>query len=167
MDVVPVPAAPLGAADATRRWGVLCDDGDVRWPGMTRVEAEDACPALAGGGPDQWGATLIRVELGVVLSDGAGPYLVDADGVLVLVLDRHSHIADGHLAMGQRDEARARIGLVSDRGAHGAWRWLARADVDVAAMVAVLDQLADADTEEAIVRWQDDRGSAADLPRLP
>ena len=40
VEVVPVPSAPLGASDATRRWGILCADGHTRWPGVTLLQAQ-------------------------------------------------------------------------------------------------------------------------------
>jgi hypothetical protein len=167
VEVVPVPSAPLGASDATRRWGVLCADGHTRWPGVTRVEADAACRGLAATGSDSPGAALLGVELGVVLSDGAGPYVVDADGVLVLVLDRHAHIPECSFAMGQVDRDRVRLGLVRDRGAHGIWEWVTQADVAVTDRVTVLDRLAAAETLEAISRGWDAPDPWSICPDLP
>lgn len=150
--VVAVPDAALGAGDPTRRWGVRCPDDRVRWPGVTRFEAVglvQAGSALAAT-PDD---VLAQVDLGVVLSDGAGPYLVDADGLLVLVVDVHPVLAGLHVAMGQPGPEWARIGAVRPLGSGGCWSWVCRADVPVSARIAVLDLLVAADGDAALQAW--------------
>jgi hypothetical protein len=166
MQAVPAPTAPLGASDATRRWCVVGDDGQARWPGLTRVEADAVCAALGGSADARVKAALIQVDLGVVISDGAGPYLVDADGVLVLVLDLHAHIARGHITMGQVGERRTRIGLVRGAGHEGIWEWVVQVQIDAADRVAVLDQLAAVETAPALVRWCEDVGLSDNPPYL-
>jgi hypothetical protein len=148
-EVVAVPDAPLGAADATRRWGVRCPDAKVRWPGVTRPEAAALVARVTAGAfaPDE---LLIQVDLGVVLSDGAGPYLVDADGLLVLVVDAHPVLAGLHIVMGQPGPERARIGAC-------------RADVPAAARIAALDALVGADREGALQAWAV-RANSAGIP---
>jgi len=161
-EVVAVPDAPLGAADATRRWGVRCPDAKVRWPGVTRPEAAALVARVTAGAfaPDE---LLIQVDLGVVLSDGAGPYLVDADGLLVLVVDAHPVLAGLHIVMGQPGPERARIGAVRPLGTTTCWSWGCRADVPAAARIAALDALVGADREGALQAWAV-RANSAGIP---
>jgi len=161
-EVVAVPDAPLGAADATRRWGVRCPDAKVRWPGVTRPEAAALLERVTAGAlvPDE---LLIQVDLGVVLSDGAGPYLVDADGLLVLVVDAHPVLAGLHIAMGQPGPESARIGAVRPLGTAACWSWACRADVAAAARIAALDALVGADREGALPAWAV-RANSAGIP---
>ncbi len=150
--LVACPAAPLGAGDPTRRWGVRCGDGAVRWAGLTRPEAE----ALIGGFGTPGvavAAVLVQVELDVVLSDGAGPYLLDGDGLLVLVVGTHPAGRGVHVAMGQVGSDRARIGAVARAGFADGWSWIARAEVPAAARIPVLDELAAADDTAALQAW--------------
>lgn len=153
LHVVSAPAASLGTADITRRWALRCPDGRDRWPGLTRPEAESACEGFAGGGPRDWDAGLVRAELGVVLSDGAGPYLVDSDGVLVLVVAVHPSLSTAHIAMGPLDPQWLRIGVAEPDGAVGVWHWRARADVSVGQRVAALDGLDQAQTVAEMSAW--------------
>jgi hypothetical protein len=162
LEVVAVPDAPLGAADATRRWGVRCPDAKVRWPGVTRPEAAALVAGVTAGAvpPDE---VLIQVELGVVLSDGAGPYLVDADGLLVLVVDAHPVLAGLHIAIAQPGPERARLGAVRPLGTAGCWSWVCRADVPATDRIAALDALVGADREGALQAWVA-RVNAAGIP---
>ena len=99
--LVEAPSAPLGATDATRRWAIARSDGRVRFPGVTRSEGEAAIELLRELDRVDWDDALIEVVLPVVLSDGAGPHLLAADGSLVLVLGEHPSIVGAHVAMGQ------------------------------------------------------------------
>jgi len=152
MQLVACPAAPLGGGDPTRRWGVRDTDDSVRWPGLTRPEAEGLLSVLARSDVASEDL-LVQVELDVVLSDGAGPYLLDADGLLVLVVGAHPAGADVHVAIGQPGPDRARIGAVRRAGFAPGWSWVARAEVPGAARVAVLDALAAADDSAALHAW--------------
>ena len=44
--VVEAPRAPAGSGDSTRRWALGFPDGEDRFPGVTRLEAQAALPAL-------------------------------------------------------------------------------------------------------------------------
>ena len=144
---VPAPNAPLASGDPTRRHGVDVG-GTVMFPGLTRPEAEAAAQWL-GDVPSPRQA-LLPVEIGVVLSDGAGPHLLDADGALVLVLGRHSHVDGAYVAMGAPSPLHA-VGAVADRGSH--WVWLARRDVPEPARVAALDALDGCVDAAALAAW--------------
>ncbi len=149
---VACPAAPLGRGDPTRSWGVRCPDGAVRWPGLTRVEAD----AIAGVVPPEDpapGDVLVQIALDVVLTDGAGPYLLDADGLLVLVVGGHPAGGGVHVAMGQPGPERVRVGAVVPAGAGGRWRWIARAEVPATLRIATLDALAAAGDTAALEAW--------------
>jgi hypothetical protein len=123
----------------------------VRFAGVTRVEGFTAAAALAGE-PDP-GRALVQVTLPVVLSDGAGPHLVDADGRLVLALGPHPHVAGTSVAMGEAAPGHA-VGLVEPAGDGGLWRWIARARVAPEGRVAALDALDVAPDREAAARWE-------------
>jgi hypothetical protein len=152
VELVAVPDATLGAGDPTRRWGVRCSDDRVRWPGITRLEAATLMRGLsaAAAAPDD---VLAQLELGVVLSDGAGPYLADADGLLVLVVDGHPSLAGVHIAMGQTGPHRVRIGVVRPLAGGGCWSWICRVEVPASALIGVLDGLVAADTDGALQAW--------------
>lgn len=150
--VVAAPAAALGSTDVTRRWAVRCGDGRDRWPGLTRTEADAAVRAAAGS--QRWDELLIRVELGVVLSDGAGPYLLDADGTLILVVAAHPAFASRGVAMGQAGPQLVRIGVVAPATSGRHWIWCARSDVPVARRVAALDALDRAGTDAEVAEWE-------------
>ena len=55
--------------------------------GLTRPESEAVAQWLEGFDASGRTAALIPIELGVVLSDGAGPHLLDVSGALVLVVE--------------------------------------------------------------------------------
>lgn len=128
----------MAGGDPTRRHAVAVD-GRVLMPGLTRDEAARACEWLAAFDPDDRPMALAEVALPVVLTDGAGPHLLDATGTLVLVLGAHRSLPHAHLAMGQAG-GRSVIGLVRPVG-DGGWAWLVRAAVHDTERVAVLDDL--------------------------
>ena len=152
-ELVASDGAALGSSDPTRRWALRFADGSVRFAGVTRIEGFAVAPALAGA-PDPARA-LVQVTLPVVLSDGAGPHLVDADGRLVLALGPHPHVADASVAMGEAAPDHA-VGLVEPAGDGGLWRWVARARVAPDGRVAALDALDAAPDREAAARWERD-----------
>jgi hypothetical protein len=148
----PAPTATLGRTDATRRWAMRFPDGELRFAGTTRVEADHAGATLeALAGPDLARA-LVRVELGVVLSDGAGPYLVDVDGALVLVVGSHGASSDVSVAISEAAPDHD-IGLVAPLGS-GVWIWRAVAAVAPGQRVMALDQLADCGDLLAAQGWE-------------
>jgi hypothetical protein len=149
--LVPVAGAPVGRADATRRWCLADRDGAPRFAGVTRPEGEAAARWLADVPGEEWNGLLVPVALPVVLSGGAGPYLLDASGRLVLVVAEHPAIPGVRVAMGPA-EPHHPIGLVSPR-AEGGWRWLARAEVTPAGRLAALDELDGLGDEDGARRW--------------
>jgi hypothetical protein len=150
-ELVGSDGAALGSSDPTRRWALRFADGSVRFAGVTRIEGFAAAAALARE-PDP-GRALVQVTLPVVLSDGAGPHLVDADGRLVLALGPHPHVAETWVAMGEAAPDHA-IGLVEPAGDGGLWRWVTRARVVPEGRVAALDALDAAPDREAAARWE-------------
>jgi len=80
------------------------------------------------------------VTLPAVLSDGAGPHLLDADGRLILAVAEHPRIDGARVAMGPA-EPRHPIGLVRPAPRWAGWRWLARADVAPERRLEALDAL--------------------------
>ena len=125
IEVIRAPDAPLGGGDPTRRHAVLAD-GLVLLPGLTRPEADDACRWLGAMASDDRPLALAEVALPVVLTDGAGPHLLDADGGLVLALGPHPALAGGRVAMGAPTPLHA-VGLVTRVGG-GGWAALRRRD---------------------------------------
>lgn len=153
-ELVASEGAALGGSDPTRRWGLRFGDGVVRFAGVTRTEGAAAAEALAGEpDPDR---VLVHVTLPVVLSDGAGPHLVDAGGRLVLVLGPHPHLAGASVAMGEAAPDHA-IGVVEPADAGGLWRWVALARVAPGGRVAALDAIDAAPDRAAAVRWERER----------
>jgi hypothetical protein len=150
--VVAADDAALGSGDVTRRWAVADHDGIVRWPGVTRVEADAMCAALTRRADPSVNA-LAHVELGVVLSDGAGPYLVDADGCLVLVIDEHPARRDWHIAMGNVATDRVRLGVARPEARGIMWEWCARAEVAAPDRIVALDGLAACDDDATLQEW--------------
>lgn len=136
--------APMAGGDPTRRHAVVVD-GRVLMPGLTRDEAARACDWLAGFDPADHSMALAEVALPVVLTDGAGPHLLDAGGTLVLVLGPHPALADARMAMGQAGRGYA-VGLVRPVGG-GGWAWLVRTEAADIERVAVLDDL------DAVADW--------------
>jgi hypothetical protein len=154
-ELVASEGAALGSSDPTRRWALRFPDGAVRFAGVTRTEGFAAARALAGE-PDP-GRALVRVALPVVLSDGAGPHLVDAEGRLVLALGPHPHVAGASVAMGEAAPGHA-VGLVEPAGDGGLWRWVARASVPPERRVAALDAIDGAGDRAAAARWEREHG---------
>jgi hypothetical protein len=155
--LMPAPEAVLGRSDPTRRWAIAFEDGSPWFPGLTRPEAEAAAPWLAAMAPAERRAALVAVVLPVVLSDGAGPYVIDARGGLVLVLGPHRALAGALVAMGPAEPDHA-IGLV-ERSEHG-WRWIVRAQVAPADRLAALDALDEAGDRPAAAAWAERLGVA-------
>ncbi len=152
MTIEPEPSAALGKTDPTRRWVMRFPDGARRFAGATRVEAERARATLEARAAPDLDRALVRVELGVVLSDGAGPYLVGANGGLVLVVGSHDASSDVCVAIGEASPHHD-IGLVVPRGS-GVWIWRVMAAIAPAQRVAALDQLAECRDLPAAEAWQ-------------
>jgi hypothetical protein len=153
-ELVASEGAALGASDPTRRWALRFPDGAVRFAGVTRGEGFAVAEALAGEpDPDR---ALVQVALPVVLSDGAGPHLVDAAGRLVLTLGPHPRIAGASVAMGEAAPDHA-VGLVERAGEGPLWRWVALARVAPGERVAALDAVDAAPDRGAARRWEDGR----------
>lgn len=149
--LVEAPGAPAGRADATRRWALRLPDGRERFAGVTRPEGEEAADALAGvAAPDR---ALVRVGLPALLSQGAGPHLIDADGRLVLGLGTHPRVAGVRVAMSEPAPAH-RIGAVRALEGGGVWTWVVRADVAPADRVRALDALDAAADAEGLRAWE-------------
>lgn len=138
--LVPAPQAPIASGDLTRRWALAGADGVGRFAGVTRTEGEAAARALAGIAPGRWDRLLLQITLPVVLSDGAGPHLLDARGRLALVLGPHRGISQAHVTMGDPVPLHA-IGLTRRVGDGPVWEWTARADVPPDRAVEALDAL--------------------------
>jgi hypothetical protein len=148
------PGAPAGSADPTRRWALAFPDGVERFPGIARTEAHAVLPEVERVNPVEWDRLLVEVSLPVLLSEGAGPYLLDADGRVVLALAPHPELAGALIAMGEPAPAH-RIGLV--RWIAGRlWRWQVDAEVDPARRVEELGRLESVADAEAARRWQDE-----------
>lgn len=150
IEVIRAPDAPLGGGDPTRRHAVTAD-GLVLLPGLTRPEAEDACRWLAQVAGGDRPLALAEVALPVVLTDGAGPHLLDADGGLVLALGPHPAIDGALVAMGAPTPLHA-VGLVTKVGG-GGWVWLARARVADSGRVDALDGLDDVVDAPGLRSW--------------
>jgi hypothetical protein len=138
IEVIRADDAPMAGGDPTRRYAVAAD-GQVLLPGLTRDEAARACEWLGGLPAADRGMALAEVALPVVLTDGAGPHLLDAAGRLVLVLGTHPALPDADLAMGQAGAGYV-VGLVRRVG-DGGWAWLAVANLHEEERVAALDEL--------------------------
>lgn len=152
--LVPAPGAPLGAGDPTRRWALAFADRAVRFPGITRDEAGRVATALAAAAPERRERMLVEVALPVLLTEGAGPHLLDASGALVLGLADHPApaLAPARVAMGSAPGGE-RIGLAAPLGA-GVWEWRVAAVVPEARRVAALDELDAAAGEAEALAWQ-------------
>lgn len=155
---VAAPEAPLGRGDPTRRHAVGDAAGGTWFPGLTRPEAEAvAVRGLADLAPAR---VLVRIALPVLLSDGAGPHLADAEGRLTLVVGPHPAGADLGVAMAE-PRAGQRVGVVrpldEDRLR---WTWVAAATVAEDARVAALDGLLAADDLDALAAWEREWGPA-------
>jgi hypothetical protein len=159
-ELVPAPGAPLAAADPTRRHALRFGDGAVRFPGVTRPEAHRAAPRLAALGGGEAEAALVEVALPALLSDGAGPHLLDAAGRLVLAVADHPRVPGARVAMGAADGAVGPgggpelIGLVRRDGT-AVWRWELRATVPSRERVAALDALDDVRGDPGAAAWRE------------
>ena len=151
--VVAAPDAPAGGADPTRRHALRFPDGRTRFPGLARDEAEDLGPAIGAEGPARWDRLLVEVALPVVLSDGAGPHLLDDAGRLTLALADHPRLAPARVAMGAPAPAH-RIGVVRPTGVRRLWEWLADAEVEPARRVDALEALDGVADAVGLERWQ-------------
>jgi hypothetical protein len=152
VELVEAPGAPLGRADLTRRWALRFPDGRERFPGVTRPEGEAAARALADlTSPVR---ALVEVFLPALLSEGAGPHLLDAEGRLVLALGAHPRVPGVRVAMGEPAPAH-RIGAVRPLPTGGGvWAWAACADVPPAERVEALDALDAAPDADALRAWE-------------
>ena len=151
--LIPAPDAPAGASDATRRWALAFPDGAVRFAGLTPEEAAGVPAVMAAWAPGRWDRALVEVVLPVIVSDGAGPYLLDATGRITLALADHPTLPGLRVAMGE-PRPRHRVGLVRPTGEARVWEWGWDAEVDPEMRVAALDALegvADADGADG---WQ-------------
>ena len=113
--LVPAPGAPAGASDATRRWALAFPDGVIRFAGLTPEEAAALPAVMDGWAPGRWDRALVEVALPVIVSDGAGPYLLDATGRITLALGDHPTLPGLRVAMGEA-RPRHRVGLVRPTG---------------------------------------------------
>lgn len=151
--LVPAPRAPIASGDLTRRWALADAEGVARFGGVTRTEGEAAAGVLAGIAPDTWDRLLVQVTLPVVLSDGAGPHLLDARGRLALVLGPHRGISHAHVTMGDPVPLHA-VGLTRRLGDGPVWEWTARADVPPDRAVEALDALDALGDARAAQEWE-------------
>ncbi|HSJ72684.1 MAG TPA: hypothetical protein VK904_00075 [Miltoncostaeaceae bacterium] len=152
------PAAPAGSGDPTRRWALAFPDGATRFPGIARTESRAVLAALERVDPADWDRHLVEVSLPVVLSEGAGPHLLDVGGRLILALAAHPALPEERIAMGEAAPAH-RIGLVR-RVAGRLWRWTADAEIDPARRVEELDRLDAVADADGARRWQEEAGRA-------
>jgi hypothetical protein len=152
--LVSAAAAPAGSGDPTRRWALAFPDGAVRFPGIARTEAEGVIPALSRTAPADWDLCLVEVGLPVLLSEGAGPYMLDAAGRITLALGPHPALAGQRVAMGEPAPGH-RIGLVG-RVEGRLWRWSVEAEVAPQRRADALGRLDAAPDAEAARRWQDE-----------
>jgi hypothetical protein len=147
------PAAPAGSGDPTRRWALDFPDGALRFPGIARTEAQAVIPPLEALDSADWDRALVEVSLPVLLSEGAGPYLLDAAGRVTLALGPHPALEGERVAMGEPAPGH-RVGLV--RRVDGRlWRWTVDAEVAPADRVEALDGLDAAADAEAARAWQE------------
>lgn len=151
IELVQADAAPLGRGDATRRWALRFPDGVERFAGLTRPEARGLASALEADERDGWSAALAEVGLPALLTDGAGPHLLDDAGTLVIVLGAHPSLDGALVAMGE-PEPEHRIGLVARREG-GVWAWLCDARVAPDRRVDALDALAALDDLDGGAAW--------------
>jgi len=154
--LVACPGAPAGAGDATRRWALAFPDGRRRFAGVTRPEGEAAAAELARMRAAEWELALVEVVLPALLSDGAGPHLLDAGGRVTLALGPHPRVPDALVAMGEPAPGH-RVGLVRRRGSTKVWTWLVSAVVAPPDRVEALDALDRAADLNEAVAWQERR----------
>lgn len=164
--VIAAAGAPAGAADPTRRHSLLFPDGRARFAGIAPDEADDVIPALRGHPPADWDRLLVEVALPVVLSDGAGPYLLDDDGRVTLAIAAHPHVAEARIAMGAPSPGH-RIGAVRRTGGTRLWEWIADAVVSPARRVDALDGVDRAADAADLERWQHRERERARMEATP
>ena len=161
IEVIRAADAPLGGGDPTRRHALQVG-GRTLLPGLTRPEAEAAAAWLEAVPDADRGLALAEVALPVLLTDGAGPHLLDADGALVLVLGAHPCLVGMSMAMGAPAPLHA-VGVVRPL-ADGGWMWRARAEVPDAGRVAALDALDAVADDAGLAAWA--REWAGAIPTL-
>lgn len=158
-------ASGLTAGDPTRSRGIRLASGDhVFFPGLTPGEAAGAVAEMAGGVGEsledaRLESLLVRIDLAAILSDGAGPHLLDAAGRLTIAVGPHPIISGARLAMGEPHPEHT-IGVVRplrDPDEHPLmWRWIGRREVPPAGRAAALDELDELESVEAVVAWAGD-----------
>ena len=153
-----VDSAPMSGGDPSRVHGVT-DGTRVLLPGLTRPEAEAACEWLAALDESDLPLALAEVVLPVVLTGGAGPYLLDANGALMLALAEHPAVPGARVVMGAVPGGSA-VGAARPVSGPG-WAWLVRARVDDADRVRALDEVDDACTAADLRQWADRWGGRA------
>jgi len=159
LEPAPAPEAPLGRQDPTRRHGLRTPSGDVRFAGLTGPEASAAMPILEAFHDSS--RALVRIALPVLLTEGAGPHLLDADGRLTLAVGPHPADDAWLVAMGEPRDAQ-RIGVVAPIDpARLAWSWLAVAEIAEAERVAALDALVAATDRPGLEAWEREPTPAA------
>jgi hypothetical protein len=151
--VITAPDAPAGAADPTRRHALLFPDGRARFAGIAPDEADEVIPAVRNRPAADWDRLLVEVALPVVLSDGAGPYLLDDAGLVTLAIAPHPRIAELRVAMGAPSPGH-RVGVVRKADGTRLWEWIADAVVSPARRVEALDGVDDAADAADLARWQ-------------
>lgn len=149
---VAAPDAPAAGSDPTRRWAIRFPDGRARLAGVTRTEADRLVSLVAGQPPAAWDDLLAEVALPVLLSDGAGPHLLDDAGRLVLVLAPHGILGGVSVAMGEPAPDH-RVGVVERLTSDPLWRWRASARVGADRRVACLDALAAVAADDGLAEW--------------
>ena len=151
---VAAPGAALGASDPTRRWALDLGDG-ARFPGVTPEEADRFGPALAALPAPARAGALLPVRLPVLLTDGAGPHLLDVDGRLLLAVGPHGALPGARVVMGAEGPGWERVGVAHPGPGEGLWSWAAWARVPPAARVPALDALLEARDGQGLAAWRD------------
>lgn len=152
IELVAVADAPLGRGDATRRFGLRLADGAVCFKGLTRPEGTAAAPGIARV-EASGSRALVAIPLPALLSEGAGPHLLDSDGRVVIALGEHPRLGGRRVAMGEPAPGH-RLGLVADTSGARVWCWVVRATVAAQQRVAALDELDACADDAAAWAWQ-------------
>jgi len=144
----------LSGVDPSRRYGLALGGGAPAFAGLGHDEAERVAAALGGLSQVGAGALLVEVVLPIVLSDGAGPHLLDVDGRLTLAVADHPTIPGARIAVGAASPLQ-RIGLVrrAEPASAPLWEWLAVREAPESQRVAVLDELDGIADENAAMAW--------------
>jgi hypothetical protein len=146
-------SSALSGVDPARRYGLAVGGRAMIFGGLGHDEAEEVAAALAALGPDRPPAgVLIEVALPIILSDGAGPHLVDVDGRLTLAVADHPTIPGARVAIGSPNP-RQRIGVVRRLEPAPLWEWLAVREVPEAARIVTLDEVDRLVDERDATRW--------------